>query len=101
MTNIWEGVRSLRDEGGVTEEKMGEVVPRGRRDRAFRPEEVSPSGNSDREVLAAHGAETTNSHKALKKLNHKINIELTHFGAGKRHMKFEPRTTATVDHHTR
>ena len=42
-------------------------MPRGWRDRAFRPEEVSASGNSDREVLAAHDAEITNSHKAQKK----------------------------------
>ena len=44
MTNIWEGARGLRDDGGFTEE-MGEVVPRGWKDRAFRPEEVSASGN--------------------------------------------------------
>ena len=31
VTSIWEEVRGLRDEGGVTEE-MGEVVPRGWRD---------------------------------------------------------------------
>ena len=66
MASIWEGVRGLRDYGGVTEE-MGEVVPRGWRDRAFRPEEVSASGNSDQKVLAAHDAETTNSHKTQKK----------------------------------
>ena len=53
VTSIWEGVRGLRDDGGVTTEEMGEVVPRGWRDRAFRPEEVSTSGNSGREVLAA------------------------------------------------
>ena len=52
---------------------MGEVVPRGWRDGAFRPEEVSESGNSDREVLAAHDAETTNSHKAQKKLGKQVN----------------------------
>ena len=63
VTSIWEGVRGLRVDGGVTEEDMGEVVPRGWRDRAFRPQEVSASGHSDREVLAAHDAETTNSHK--------------------------------------
>ena len=68
VTSIWEGVRGLRDEGEVTEEEMGEAVPRGRKDRAFRPEEVSASGNSDREVLAAHDAETTYSHKAQKNL---------------------------------
>ena len=42
---------------------MGVVVPRGWRNRAFRPEEVSASENSDRKVLAALDAETTNSHK--------------------------------------
>ena len=73
VTSIWEGVRGLRDDGGVTEEEMGEVVPRGWRDGAFRPEEVSESGNSDREVLAAHDAETTNSHKAQKKLGKQAN----------------------------
>ena len=52
---------------------MGEVVPRDWKDRAFHPEEVSASGNSDREVLAAHGAETTNSHKAQKKLGKQVN----------------------------
>ena len=66
VTSIWEGVRGLGDDGGVTEEEMGEVVPRCWRDRAFRPEEVSASGNSDREVLSAHGAETTNSRKVPK-----------------------------------
>ena len=70
---MWEGVRSLRDEGGVTEEEMGEVVPRGWRDRAFRPEEVSASGNTDREVLAAHDAETTNSRRVQKKLGKQVN----------------------------
>ena len=40
-------------------------------------------------------------HEALKELDHQINIELTHFGTSKRHMKFEPRTTATVDHYAR
>ena len=43
VTSIWEGVRGFRDEGGVTEEDMGEVVPRGWRDRSFCPEEVSAS----------------------------------------------------------
>ena len=28
VTSIWEGVRGLRDDGGGTEEEMGEVVPR-------------------------------------------------------------------------
>ena len=72
-TSIWEGVRGLRDDGGVTEEEIGEVVPRGWRDRAFRPEEVSASGYSDREVLAANDAETSNSHKAQKKLGKQVN----------------------------
>ena len=67
VTNIWAGVRGLRVAGGVTEEDMGEEVPRGWRDRAFRPQEVSASGHSDREVLAAHDAETTNSHKYPQK----------------------------------
>ena len=48
LTSIWEGVQGLRDDGGVTEE-MGEVVPRGWRDREFRPEELSASGSSDRQ----------------------------------------------------
>ena len=52
---------------------MGEVVPRGWRDRVFRPEEVSASGNSDRKVLAAPNAETTNSHKAQKNLGKQVN----------------------------
>ena len=52
---------------------MGEVVPRGWRDRAFGPEEASASGNSDQEVLAAHDAETTNSHKTQKKLGIQVN----------------------------
>ena len=73
VASMWEGVRSLRDEGGVTEEEMGEVVPRGWRDRAFRPEEVSASGNTDREVLAAHDAETTNSRRVQKKLGKQVN----------------------------
>ena len=73
MTSIWEGVRDLLDDGGVTEEEMSEVVPRGWRDRAFCPEEVSASGNSDRKVLAAQDAETTNSHKAQKKLGKQVN----------------------------
>ena len=67
LTSIWEGVRGLRDDGGVIEEEMSDVVPRGWRDRAFRPEKVSASGNSDLEVSEAHDAETTNSHKAQKK----------------------------------
>ena len=73
VTSIWEGVRGLRVDGGVTEEDMGEVVPRGWRDRAFRPQEVSASGHSDREVLAAHDAETTNSHKSPQKLGKQAN----------------------------
>ena len=73
VTSIWEGVRGLRDDGGVTEEEMGKVVPRGWRDRAFHPEEVSAPGKSDREVLAAHDAETTNSHEAQKKLRKQVN----------------------------
>ena len=36
VASIWEGVSGLRDDGGVTQEEMGEVVPRGWRDRAFR-----------------------------------------------------------------
>ena len=43
---------------------MGEVVPKGWRDRAFHSEDVSASWNSDREVLAADDAETINSRKA-------------------------------------
>ena len=73
VASIWEGVRDLRDDGGVTEEEMSEVMPRGWRDRAFRLDEVSASGNSDREVLAAHDAETTNSHKARKKAGKQVN----------------------------
>ena len=38
----------------------------GWRDMAFCPEKSSASENSDREVLAEHDAETTNSHKAQK-----------------------------------
>ena len=38
----------------------------GWRDRKFHPEEVSASGNSDREELAAHDAETTNAYNAQK-----------------------------------
>ena len=66
-------MRGLRDDGGITEEEMGEVVPRGSRDRAFRPEEVSASGNSDRKLLAAHDAEITNSPKAQEKLGKQVN----------------------------
>ena len=73
VTSILEGVRGLRDDGGVTEE-MGEVVPRGWRDRSFRPEELSASGSSDREVLAAHDAETTNSYKAQNKIRKQVNM---------------------------
>ena len=40
-------------------------------------------------------------HEALKELYHQINIKLHDFCAGKGHMKFEPRTTAAVDHHPR
>ena len=40
---------------------------------AFRPEEVSDSGNSDREVLAAHDAETINFHKTQKNLGKRVN----------------------------
>ena len=65
-------MRGLRDDGGVTEE-MGEVVSRSWRDRAFRLEEVSESGSSDREVLAVHDAETINSHKAQQKLGKQVN----------------------------
>ena len=52
---------------------MGEVVPRGWGDRAFRPEEVGASGNSDRDVLAVHDAETINSHRAETKLGKQVN----------------------------
>ena len=71
VTNTW-GVRGLRDDGGVTEE-MGEVLPRGWRDRALRPEEVSASVNSDRDELVAHNGETTNSHKAQKNVGKQVN----------------------------
>ena len=37
---IWEGVRGLRDYGEVTEENMGQVVPRAWIDKAFHPDEV-------------------------------------------------------------
>lgn len=57
-SSIWEGVRALRNDIGVTEEGVGEVVRRSWGDRAFRPEKASASENSDREVLAAHDAET-------------------------------------------
>ena len=73
VTSIWEGIRGLRDNGGVTEEDMGNVASRGWRDRAFRPEEVSASGNSDRKLLAAHDAEITNSPKAQEKLGKQVN----------------------------
>ena len=74
VTSIWEGIRGLRDNGGVTEEDMGNVASRGWRDRAFRPEEVSASGNSDREVLAARDAETINSHQAQKTFGKQANL---------------------------
>ena len=44
MTSISEGVRGLLDDGGVTEEEMGEVVPQGWRDRAFRPVRIADEG---------------------------------------------------------
>ena len=52
---------------------MREVVPRGWRDRGFRPREISASGNSDREVMAAHDADATNSHKTQKELGKQVN----------------------------
>ena len=63
-TSISERVGGLRDDGRVTEEEMDELVLRGWRYRAFRPEEASESGDSDRQVLVAHDPETINSHKA-------------------------------------
>ena len=74
VTSTWERVRGLRDYGGFAEEEMGEAVSRGWRDRAFRPEEESTSGNSDREVLAAHDAETIKSNEAQKKLGKEVNL---------------------------
>ena len=76
VTSTWERVRGLRDYGGFAEEEMGEAVSRGWRDRAFRPEEESTSGNSDREVLAAHDAETIKSNEAQKKLGKEVNYFL-------------------------
>ena len=72
VTSIWEGVRGLRDDGGVTEEEVGELVPQGWMDKAFRPEELSLSENSDREVLTARDAETTSCHKAQGKTAGKV-----------------------------
>ena len=72
VTRIREGVRGLRDDDGVTEEEMGELVPRGWRDRAFRPGEVNSSGFRI-ERLASHDAETINSHKVKKKLGKQVN----------------------------
>ena len=60
-------MRGLRDDGGVTEEEKSGVVPRGWRDRTLRPEEVSAWEKSDREVLAAHLAETITPTKPPKK----------------------------------
>ena len=65
-------MRSLRGDGGVTEEEIVEVVPRGWRDRAFRPEEVSASGDSDSDVLATCNPETINSHNTQKKLGNQV-----------------------------
>lgn len=47
-------------------------MPRGQRDRHFRPGEASASWNSYREVLAAHGAETINTHKTPRKLGKQV-----------------------------
>ena len=63
VTSIRDGVRSLQDDGGVTQEGIREVVPRGWRDRTLRPEEARAFRNSDREVLVAHDAETTTTAK--------------------------------------
>ena len=73
VTRIWQRLRGLRDGGGATEEEMGDVGPRGWKDRGFRREDLGASGNSDRDVLAAHDAETINSHKAHKKLGKQVN----------------------------
>ena len=48
-------------------------MPRGWGDRAFRLEEASHSGNSGRDLLAAHDAETINSHKAQKQIGQQVN----------------------------
>ena len=60
-TKLWEGGRCLRNDGEVTDEETGRVVPTGWRGKAFRPGEGNASRNSDREVLAAHNAETISS----------------------------------------
>lgn len=59
----------LQNMGGgkeASEEEKGQVVPRGWRDRAFRPKEVSAIGELDIEVLVGHDAETINTYKAQK-----------------------------------
>ena len=50
----------------------GVLVPGGSRGIAFRPEEVSASRNSYREVVAAHDAESVNFHKTRKKLEKQV-----------------------------
>ena len=67
VTSITDEVRVLQDDGKATDEDMCDVASRGWRDRAFRAEELSASGNSDGEVLPAHDADTTNSHTARER----------------------------------
>ena len=40
-------------------------------------------------------------HKSLKKHDHQINVKITHFGAGKGHVKFQPRSSTAVEHNAR
>lgn len=73
VNGIWDSVRGLRDDLGVSEEAMSGVVPESWRDRAFRAEEGSVTEGSEREVLGAHDAETINSNKAQQRLGKLVN----------------------------
>lgn len=68
VSSILEGVRRLRGDGEIKDKGMGQVVTTGWTHNAFRPEKVSATGNSGRQVLAPHDAETINSHKSQKQI---------------------------------
>ena len=68
VRRIRRNIKDLHDVHGVSEESMANVVRESWRDKAFRAGEQGASGQSTREVLPAHDAETTNSSKDPAKI---------------------------------
>ena len=73
VRGIWNSVRDLRGVHGFSEETMASVVPESWRDRAFRAEDQSASGQAIADVSDAHDAETISSSKTQHRLSKLVN----------------------------